>query len=169
MLASVWNVLDFLACFPPLVELIILHGTSLPFRLGRIDLRWFKLLRRGCSVLCGVLHAQHCRMGLQRVAFQMQQRIPMALGYRVPKTEHSGCKGTDWGAVGCKKHQGEWQKAWSSDESAGVEEGTWLGLAVHCRCGAPWYSLESVNPWKSVFQCPWQASRALRVTLKGLC
>ena len=47
MLASVWNWLDFLACFPPLVELIILHGTSLPFRLGRIDLRWFKLLRRG--------------------------------------------------------------------------------------------------------------------------
>ena len=49
MLGSVWNVLDFLAFFPPLAEALLLNATSLPFRMGRIDLRWFKLLRRGPS------------------------------------------------------------------------------------------------------------------------
>ena len=65
MLASVWNVLDFLACFPPLVELIILHGTSLPFRLGRIDLRWFKLLRRGALASSSALNRVSNRSACQ--------------------------------------------------------------------------------------------------------
>ncbi len=58
MLASVWNVLDFLAFFPPLAEALLLHATDLPFRMGRIDLRWFKLLRRGALLPCPAgLHA----------------------------------------------------------------------------------------------------------------
>ncbi len=47
MVTSLWNVLDFLAIFPPLVELVLLHGANVPFTLGRLDLRWFKILRRG--------------------------------------------------------------------------------------------------------------------------
>ena len=46
MATSLWNVLDFLAIFPPLVELALLHGANVPFTLGRLDLRWFKILRR---------------------------------------------------------------------------------------------------------------------------
>ncbi len=46
MVTSLWNVLDFLAIFPPLVELALLHGANVPFTLGRLDLRWFKILRR---------------------------------------------------------------------------------------------------------------------------
>lgn len=45
MLCSVWNVLDFAAFFPPLFELALMYGANLPFRLGRFDLRWFKILR----------------------------------------------------------------------------------------------------------------------------
>lgn len=45
MLCSVWNVLDFAAFFPPLLELALMYGANLPFRLGRFDLRWFKILR----------------------------------------------------------------------------------------------------------------------------
>ncbi len=45
MLCSVWNVLDFVAFFPPLLELALMYGANLPFRLGRFDLRWFKILR----------------------------------------------------------------------------------------------------------------------------
>ena len=46
MVTSLWNVLDFLAIFPPVVELVLLHGANVPFTLGRLDLRWFKILRR---------------------------------------------------------------------------------------------------------------------------
>ena len=46
MVTSLWNVLDFLAIFPPLIELVLLHGANVPFTLGRLDLRWFKILRR---------------------------------------------------------------------------------------------------------------------------
>lgn len=53
MVTSLWNVLDFLAIFPPVVELVLLHGANVPFTLGRLDLRWFKILRRvfctGCQ------------------------------------------------------------------------------------------------------------------------
>lgn len=53
MVTSLWNVLDFLAIFPPVVELVLLHGANVPFTLGRLDLRWFKILRRvprsGCE------------------------------------------------------------------------------------------------------------------------
>ena len=45
MVTSQWNVLDVLASFPPLVELVLLHGANVPFTLGRLDLRWFKILR----------------------------------------------------------------------------------------------------------------------------
>ena len=45
MVTSLWNVLDFLAIFPPLIELVLLHGANVPFTLGRLDLRWFKILR----------------------------------------------------------------------------------------------------------------------------
>ena len=45
MMTSLWNVLDFLAIFPPIVELVLLHGANVPFTLGRLDLRWFKILR----------------------------------------------------------------------------------------------------------------------------
>lgn len=45
MLSSVWNILDFVAFFPPLLELALMYGANLPFRLGRFDLRWFKILR----------------------------------------------------------------------------------------------------------------------------
>jgi hypothetical protein len=67
MLASVWNVLDFLAFFPPLMEVVLMHGANLPFRLGRFDLRWFKILRltlpfkihQCCVVLLGIAQLLH--------------------------------------------------------------------------------------------------------------
>ena len=52
MVTSLWNVLDFLAIFPPVVELVLLHGANVPFTLGRLDLRWFKILRRGPRTSC---------------------------------------------------------------------------------------------------------------------
>lgn len=57
MVTSLWNVLDFLAIFPPLVELALLHGANVPFTLGRLDLRWFKILRRGRRSACHRLWA----------------------------------------------------------------------------------------------------------------
>lgn len=45
MLSSVWNILDFAAFFPPLMEVALMHGANMPFSLGRFDLRWFKILR----------------------------------------------------------------------------------------------------------------------------
>ena len=44
-LTTIWNILDFMAFFPPLMELALLYGAKLPFSLGRFDLRWFKILR----------------------------------------------------------------------------------------------------------------------------
>ena len=44
-LTTIWNVLDFMAFFPPLMELALLYGAKLPFSLRRFDLRWFKILR----------------------------------------------------------------------------------------------------------------------------
>lgn len=45
MLGTIWNLLDFMAFFPPLMEMALLYGAKLPFSLGRFDLRWFKILR----------------------------------------------------------------------------------------------------------------------------
>lgn len=45
MVTSLWNVLDFLAFFPPLLELCLFHGANVTFTLGGLDLRWFKILR----------------------------------------------------------------------------------------------------------------------------
>lgn len=45
MIVGFWNVLDLLAFFPPLLEACLLHGANVPFKLGRFDLRWFKILR----------------------------------------------------------------------------------------------------------------------------
>ena len=45
MVVGFWNVLDLLAFFPPLLEVCLLHGANVPFKLGRFDLRWFKILR----------------------------------------------------------------------------------------------------------------------------
>ena len=45
MVTSFWNVLDALAVFPPLAELLLFHGAGVSFRPGRLDLRWFKILR----------------------------------------------------------------------------------------------------------------------------
>ena len=56
MLSSVWNVLDFVAFFPPLLELALMYGANLPFRLGRFDLRWFKILRWGIAFPCLMQH-----------------------------------------------------------------------------------------------------------------
>lgn len=50
MIVGFWNVLDLLAFFPPLLEACLLHGANVPFKLGRFDLRWFKILR--CLPLC---------------------------------------------------------------------------------------------------------------------
>ena len=44
-LTTVWNLLDFMAFFPPLMEMALLYGAKLSFSLGRFDLRWFKILR----------------------------------------------------------------------------------------------------------------------------
>ncbi|EIE18822.1 hypothetical protein COCSUDRAFT_59753 [Coccomyxa subellipsoidea C-169] len=63
MLCSVWNVLDFAAFFPPLLELALMYGANLPFRLGRFDLRWFKILRAlrvmRISLLAGEMRSMH--------------------------------------------------------------------------------------------------------------
>ncbi|BDA48910.1 probable potassium channel subfamily T member 2 at N-terminal half [Coccomyxa sp. Obi] len=63
MLCSVWNVLDFVAFFPPLLELALMYGANLPFRLGRFDLRWFKILRAlrvmRISLLAGEMRTMH--------------------------------------------------------------------------------------------------------------
>ena len=45
MVTSFWNVLDFLAFFPPLLELCLFHGANVSFTLGQFDFRWFKILR----------------------------------------------------------------------------------------------------------------------------
>ena len=45
MMTSMWSMLDFCAFAPPLVEAILMHGARLPFKLGRFDFRWFKILR----------------------------------------------------------------------------------------------------------------------------
>lgn len=54
MLGTIWNLLDFMAFFPPLMEMALLYGAKLPFSLGRFDLRWFKILRfcPSCCVSC---------------------------------------------------------------------------------------------------------------------
>lgn len=51
MVTSLWNVLDFLAFFPPLLELALFHGANVPIRLGQFDFRWFKILRSDCRPL----------------------------------------------------------------------------------------------------------------------
>ena len=51
-LTTVWNVLDFMAFFPPLLETALLYGAKLSFSLGRFDLRWFKILRCPPPVQC---------------------------------------------------------------------------------------------------------------------
>ena len=61
MVTSLWNVLDFLAIFPPLIELVLLHGANVPFTLGRLDLRWFKILR--CVLPCPHLRSSAYRRG----------------------------------------------------------------------------------------------------------
>lgn len=45
MVTSFWNILDFLAFFPPLLEICLFHGANVAFTLGQFDLRWFKILR----------------------------------------------------------------------------------------------------------------------------
>ena len=45
MVTSMWSMLDFCAFAPPLVEAVLMHGARLPFKLGRFDFRWFKILR----------------------------------------------------------------------------------------------------------------------------
>ena len=55
MVTSMWSMLDFCAFAPPLVEAILMHGARLPFKLGRFDFRWFKILR------C-VIHLSHSRL-----------------------------------------------------------------------------------------------------------
>ena len=55
-LTTVWNVLDFMAFFPPLLETALLYGAKLSFSLGRFDLRWFKILR------CWPIHMPRLRL-----------------------------------------------------------------------------------------------------------
>jgi len=57
MVTSMWSMLDFCAFAPPLVEAILMHGARLPFKLGRFDFRWFKILR------C-VMHSNHSRLSI---------------------------------------------------------------------------------------------------------
>lgn len=61
MVTSMWSMLDFCAFAPPLVEAILMHGARLPFKLGRFDFRWFKILRAlrvmRISLLAGELQA----------------------------------------------------------------------------------------------------------------
>ncbi|KAK9808990.1 hypothetical protein WJX72_007481 [[Myrmecia] bisecta] len=63
MLVSVWNVLDILAFAPPLLEALLMHGANVPFKLGRFDFRWFKILRAlrvmRISLLAGELQTMH--------------------------------------------------------------------------------------------------------------
>ncbi|KAL3142086.1 hypothetical protein ABBQ32_004709 [Trebouxia sp. C0010 RCD-2024] len=61
MMTSMWSMLDFCAFAPPLVEALLMHGARLPFKLGRFDFRWFKILRAlrvmRISLLAGELQA----------------------------------------------------------------------------------------------------------------
>ena len=64
MVFSLWNVLDFLAVFPPLLELALTGGTSgVAVRGSRLDLRWFKILRAlrvvRVALLAGEMGAMH--------------------------------------------------------------------------------------------------------------
>lgn len=45
MVLSPWNMLDFFAFFPPLLELWVNHSIRISFSLGHFDFRWFKILR----------------------------------------------------------------------------------------------------------------------------
>ena len=45
MVFSFWNMLDFFAFFPPLLELWVAHSISINFSMGHFDFRWFKILR----------------------------------------------------------------------------------------------------------------------------
>ena len=58
-LTTVWNVLDFMAFFPPLLETALLYGAKLSFSLGRFDLRWFKILRCPPSLRQALLLLRH--------------------------------------------------------------------------------------------------------------
>ena len=52
MVTSMWSMLDFCAFAPPLVEAILMHGARMPFKLGRFDFRWFKILRQALYFAC---------------------------------------------------------------------------------------------------------------------
>ena len=45
MVLSPWNMLDFFAFFPPLLELWVNHSIRISFSMGHFDFRWFKILR----------------------------------------------------------------------------------------------------------------------------
>ena len=45
MVVSFWNLLDFLAFFPPLLEHLVAHSIRINFSMGHFDFRWFKILR----------------------------------------------------------------------------------------------------------------------------
>lgn len=66
MAFSLWNVLDFLAVFPPLLELALTGragGVAARVRGSPVDLRWFKLLRAlrvvRVALLAGEMGAMH--------------------------------------------------------------------------------------------------------------
>jgi hypothetical protein len=64
MMLSLWNVLDALAVFPPLLELALTGGTSgVAVRGSSLDLRWFKILRAlrvvRVALLAGEMGAMH--------------------------------------------------------------------------------------------------------------
>lgn len=65
MATSLWNVLDFLAVFPPLLELALTGGAAPPVavRGSSLDLRWFKILRAlrvvRVALLAGEMGAMH--------------------------------------------------------------------------------------------------------------
>ena len=64
MILSLWNVLDALAVFPPLLELALTGGTSgVAVRGSSLDLRWFKILRAlrvvRVALLAGEMGAMH--------------------------------------------------------------------------------------------------------------
>ena len=62
MLGTIWNLLDFMAFFPPLMEMALLYGAKLPFSLGRFDLRWFKILRFSPGHCVSCLLGPRCRV-----------------------------------------------------------------------------------------------------------
>ena len=45
MVLSFWNLLDFFAFFPPLLEHLVAHSIRINFSMGHFDFRWFKILR----------------------------------------------------------------------------------------------------------------------------